>query len=221
MNVKRKCYLIKMIETETPYSIELYIGEKRSGKTLSMVAETYEETKGTDIKVYSNIKLNKKYFPNFIFITKDDLIKFYENKEEFSNCYFLIDEIHILMDSRKFGQKGNQKIGYFLGQMGKRGNIFRGTTHFPHLVDFRLRSYCEKWKYMRKGLVLDDKWKAIINNNKKIKPNDNKYLYIQVKSVIRKLVDFEFYYIQEEPKYIKGEDYFIMYDTQELIIPQD
>lgn len=210
-----------MKEVKSPYSIELYIGEKRSGKTLSMVSETYEETKGTDIKIYSNIWLNPEYFPNAIQISKEDLERFYENKEEFFNAYFLIDEIHIFMDSRKFGKKGNQKIGYFLGQMGKRGNVFRGTTHFPHLVDFRLRCYCEKWKYIRKGLVDSSKWKAILNNNKFLNDDENKRLYIQIKSVIRKLVDFEFFYIQEEGKYIKADNYFNYYDTEELLIPED
>lgn len=208
-----------MEEIQSPYSIELYIGEKRSGKTLSMVAETYEETKGTDIKIYANFELNKKYFPNFIRITKKDLENFYKNKDEFYNSYFLIDEIHIFMDSRKFGKKGNQKIGYFLGQMGKRGNTFRGTSHFPHLVDFRLRSYCEKWKYIRKGLVLNDKWKQIRNYNLKLDEKENNRLYIQIKGVVRKLIDFEFFYIQENPIYIKAVNYFKFYNTEEMILP--
>ena len=209
------------METITaPYSIELYIGEKRSGKTLSMVAETYEETKGTNTLVFANLKLNKKFFPNFQYIDKEALENFYTNQSEFTNAYFLIDEIQVLMDSRTFGKSGNQKIGYFLGQMGKRGNVFRGTTHFPNLVDFRLRCYCERWKYIRKGLVNNnEKWKPMLNNNLRLSDKENERLYIQVKPVVRKLIDFDFFYTAEKIKYLKAKNYFNMYDTFEMIAP--
>lgn len=210
-----------MKEEYNPYAIELYIGEKRSGKTLSMVAETYEEIQTNKMRVFSNLKLNEKMFPDHTIIKREDLENFYKNKEEFTNAYFLIDETHIFLDSRKFMREGSQKIGYFLGQMGKRKNVFRGTSHFPHLLDFRLRSYCEKWKYIRKGLVINGIFKPIINNNKILSPIENDRLYIQIKPVVRKLLDFDFYYIQEKIKYLKAQPYFKAYDTEELIIPDD
>ncbi len=204
------------------YSIELYLGEKRSGKTLGMTAETRENIKqNPEIKVYANYHLNTKYFPNFQYITKKDLEDFYKNKAEFSNCIFLIDEIHVFMDSRRFGREGNIKIGYFLGQMGKRGNVFRGTTHFPHLVDFRLRAYCERWVYCRKGVIINKKWLMIKNNNKYLSDEENKKLYIQMRPIVRKLIDFSFQNVIESTIYIKANEYFEMYDTEELIFVEE
>jgi hypothetical protein len=208
-----------MIDKEIPYSIELYLGEKRSGKTLGMIAETYQLVKQKPKKIYANFSLNKNIFPDFTLINKKDLENFYKNSVEFSDCIFLIDEIHILMDSRTFGSKGNQHISYFLGQMGKRSNIFRGTTHFPHMIDFRLRAYCEKWNYCRKGFYINNNFSYIMNNNILLTDEENENLYIQIKPVVRKLVDYDFYNVQLNKIYIKAKDFFNMYDTKELIKP--
>jgi hypothetical protein len=210
---------MKLYERYDNYSIELYIGEKRSGKTLSMVAETYEISKHfPKIKVYANLKLNKKFFPTYEPMTRERLESFFQEKKEFKNAIFLIDEIHLFLDARKFGKKGNQRIGYALGQMGKRGNIFRGTTHFPRLVDVRLRSYCEKWNYIKKGFREGNIFKPIKNNNLILTREQNTRLYIQVKSIIRKLVDYEFVYLSDTTTYIKADKYFNMYDTEEMIV---
>lgn len=199
------------------YSIELYLGEKRSGKTLSMTAETYIETRNTKITVYANYHLNKKYFPNFKFITYTELTNFFKNKDKFKNCVFLIDECHIFLDSRSFMEKGNKKIGYFLGQMGKRGNVFRGTSHFPELVDYRLRSYCENWKFITKGLVEKNSYRPLLNYNRKLSIQEVNKLQIKIKSTIRKLQNFNFMYVDNGTRYIVAKKYFDMYDTEELI----
>lgn len=200
------------------YSIELYLGEVRSGKTLAMTAETYEETKGKNIKIYANYHLNKKYFPTFQFIDKKEIDLCYTKKEIYKNCIFLFDEAHTIIDSRQFMKDGNQKLGYFIGQMGKRGNVLRCNTHFPRLVDFRLRAYCERWVYCRKGLLKKGNiWKPILNNNRKLSDLENEQLEIKCSPFIRKLIDFEFYKVKEDKFYIHAKDYFDMYDTQELI----
>ena len=204
------------------YSIEIYVGEKRSGKTLSMVYDTWNDRKqDKNVKIFSNIKLNEKYFKDYNYISKHDLENFFKNKEEFKDSIFLIDETHIFLDSRRFAKEGNLKIGYFLGQMGKRNNVFRGTTHFPHLLDFRLRCYCERWLYIRKGLVYNGTFMPVTNNNTKLNVNENKKLFIQIKGVIRKLIDFEFYYVNEDIKYLKAALVFDMYDTEELLVDND
>ena len=69
-------------------SIQLYIGEKRSGKTLAMTADTYELIKNTEVRVYANYELDKKHFPHYEKITKKDLANFYKNKDEFKQCIF-------------------------------------------------------------------------------------------------------------------------------------
>ena len=217
--MKKDRYNKNRIHGLDDYSIELYIGEKRSGKTLGMTGETYEMIKDRpDIKVFANYHLNKKYFPNSMMITQRDMANFYLSKQEFKNAIFLIDEIQIFMDARKFAKKENQNLGYFLGQMGKRGNIFRGTTHFPNLIDLRLRAYCERWIYIRKGLLnKNGVWKPILNNNRKLNDQENDMMYVQMKPIIRKLVDYNFHYIPQKIFYIKGNAYYNMYDTEELI----
>lgn len=199
------------------YSIEMYLGEVRSGKTLTMVAETYEQTKGTDAKVYSNIHLNKKLFPRYKYITRQDLIGYYNKKEQFKNAIFLIDEIHIFADARKFMNKDNQAIGYFVGQMGKRGNTLRGTTHFDDLIDYRIRLYCERWVYIEKGLLEGRKWKPILNNNRILTKEENKVLCIKATSIVRKMLNYKFYSVPIEKKYVMAEQYFELYDTEEVV----
>ena len=112
---------------------------------------------------------------------------------------------------------GSQKIGYFIGQMGKRGNILKGNTHFPRLVDFRLRAYCEKWIYITKVLYENRKIVPIMNNNRKLSDKENKKLYIYCEPIIRKLVNFDFQHLKQNPYLIKASKYFFMYDTEELI----
>lgn len=203
------------------YSIELYIGEKRSGKTLTMIAETYEFLQlYPKTKVYANLHLNKKYFPTFQHIEKKDIEDFYEKKEEMKNCIFLIDEGHIFLDSRNFMQKGNLKMSYLFGQMGKRGNILKLTTHFPNLIDYRARLYAERYIYIQKGLLVDGiNWKPILNNNRFLTDEENENLIIKGTPIIRKLINYEFQSIIDGIVWIEAKKYFKMYDTQELISP--
>lgn len=201
-------------------SLQLYIGEKRSGKTLGMTADIYEMIKNHNVNVFANYELNKKFFPTFKRIRKNDLENFYKSKDEFKKCIFLIDEIHIFLDSRKFMNKGNQKIGYFLGQMGKRGNILIGNTHFPRLVDFRFRAYCEKSVYITKVLVRNNEILPILNYNKELTEKEDNQLYIYCEPIIRKLVNYDFEYTPLEPYLIKANKYFNYYDTEELITPE-
>lgn len=213
--------LCSMSIYEYAYAIELYIGEKRSGKTLGMVGKARQIIKNNpSTPIYANFTLNKDYFPNSTYITRKELEGFYEDKVKFKNCIFLIDETHLFLDSRRFARKGNLKIGYLIGQMGKRGNVFLGNTHFPRLVDFRLRAYCERWIYVRKGLLINNKFRMILNNNKVLTEKENDMLCIQLQPVIRKLVDYEFHYIHEPKQYLMAKPIFKMYDTEEFINTQ-
>lgn len=204
-------------------SIQLWIADKRSGKTLGMTAENYEKIVkiNPDIKVYANYELNKKYFPNYIRIKTEHLRNLFLEEREFKNCLFLIDEIHLVLDSRNFGKKGQKDITYSLGQMGKRGNILVGNTHFPRLVDIRLRSYCERWVFVKKGLMDETfGFKEILNYNRELSKEENNILTFLCEPVIRKLDRYNFIYIDEAPFYIKANKYFDFYDTEEFIKPE-
>lgn len=209
---------MKKLLTTGNYSIQMYIGEKRSGKTLTMIKETHDDIQEhPDITVFSNLKLNKTDFPTYQPLTHSDLTNYYKKEQEMQNCIFLIDEGHIFLDSRKFMRKGNQQIGYFFGQMGKRGNVLRLTTHFPGLVDYRARLYCERTVYVEKGLLTGNKWKPILDYNRILTPEENNRLWIKATPTIRKLLNYEFIDIKQPTLWIHAEDYFTMYDTRELI----
>lgn len=207
------------------HSIELYIGEVRSGKTLCMTADTYLDLQKVDrdIKVFSNYTLNPKFFKNTELITKNDLIEYHNHKVEFKKCIFLIDELQQWLDNREFMKKGNKAISYFFGQMGKRGNVLRGTVHDYSLIDIRGRLYTQNLSYVFKGLIDDKgKWKQLLNVNRELSDEENETLYIQKVTYIKKLVKTsflpEFKYVKMQPKFIKAKDFFHMYDTEELIV---
>lgn len=208
---------------ESNYSIEIYIGEVRSGKTLTMVAETYEQLKGhPEVKLYSNIWLNPEHFHDPVHITREDIINFYKRKEEFQNSIFLIDELHIFADARKFGRNDNMSIGYWAGQMGKRGNTLRGTTHFMNLVDLRLRLYCERKIFITKGMMVGNrKWMPILNNNRVLSERENELLCIKAESIVRKMINYDFYHVRDVVNYVMARKYFPMYDTRELVLNRD
>jgi hypothetical protein len=203
---------------DTNYSIEIYIGEVRSGKTLTMVAETYEQLRQfPDVKVFSNIHLKKEFFPTYEYITREDIINYYKRKIEFQNAIFLIDELHIFADARKFGRKENMSIGYWVGQMGKRGNTLRGTTHFMNLVDIRIRLYCERKVFITKGLIVGRRWMPILNNNRILTDRENEFLCIKAEAIVRKMINYDFYHVRDSINYIMAKRYFPMYDTHELV----
>lgn len=205
------------------YSVELYIGEKRSGKTLSMTADTYNDIKVynvPDIKIYTNYWLNPKYFKNVEPITLQALEKYHKHKVEFRNSIFLIDEFQKWFDSRNHATDNNKQIGYFMGQMGKRGNVLRGTVHDMGLIDLRGRLYAELEIYVFKGTVNEKgRWEQLENYNIKV---DYNILYIQLNERVKKLVKTrnilpEFRHKAYEPRYIKAKDFFDMYKTEELM----
>ena len=220
------------------YSVEYYIGEKRSGKTLSMTADTKEDLTriGKEIKLFTNYHLKKPFFKemetkDYKMIEKIDLAKYYQNKNEFSNCIFLIDAFQTWLDARNFmksveidGKKVNynQAVSYFLGQMGKRGNILRATLHDYTLIDIRGRLYSDKLNYCFRGLIDDiQKWKPLLNLHRELNEDENERCRIQIISYIKKMVRTvflpEFKYVKLEPRYIKAQDHYDCYDTQELI----
>jgi hypothetical protein len=68
-----------------------FIGQRGSGKTLTMVKEAYKKYLD-GYTIYSNIVLNFPYKPYNI----DVLLDFAEKGRYFGNTVFIIDEIHIL-----------------------------------------------------------------------------------------------------------------------------
>lgn len=115
-----------------------YIGTRGRGKTLSCVREAYEhQLKG--YTVYANLKLSRKYFPNYVQLTGQMLIDYVQSETQFSKAFFILDEVHVYLDSRMGMSKKNVIISYFILQTRKRDVRIGYTTQFIDQVDKRLR----------------------------------------------------------------------------------
>jgi hypothetical protein len=216
------------------FAYEMFYGEKGSGKTLSIVAVTHEDLKRTQAKLelFSNFDLTEHFFKglnitkkdNFHLIKKQDLEILYKEKILFKNSIFLIDEFHTWLDSRNFAKNYNKAFFYFVGQLRKRGNVLRGTSHDKSLIDIRGRLYQEVEIYCFKGLVNDKrKWKLCLNYTREFSLEEQRRMYVKLEYYVRKLIRDksylpEFVTYNTEKKLVKAIDYFKMYDTEEYII---
>jgi DNA helicase HerA-like ATPase len=134
-------------------------GNRGQGKTLTAVKEAYLfGLQGYTI--YSNLELT---FPNPNINVKpykmSDMISYADTKSELVNSVVLMDEAHIVMDSRTSMTKRNITISYFLLQSRKRNVHIIMTTQFLHQVDKRIRSTADMFiscRYKKnKDLVLN------------------------------------------------------------------
>lgn len=119
-----------------------YVGTRGRGKTLSCVREAYEHyLKG--YAIYSNIKLNKKYFKKYDMLDGQMLIDYVTGDKQFKKAFFILDEVHAYIDSRMSASKKNVIISYFILQTRKRNVRLGYTTQFIDQVDKRLRQPTE------------------------------------------------------------------------------
>lgn len=115
--------------------IVLYTGRRGAGKTLSMVKDGYKY-KLCGYKVYSNIELDfADYIENETILNIQDTLM--------QDCVLIIDEIQLLIDSRRSSRKGNVDFSYFIQQIRKRRIIILCTTQFSGTVDLRLRQHVD------------------------------------------------------------------------------
>jgi len=119
-----------------------YIGIRGRGKTLSCVREAYEHYKN-GYTIYSNVKLDDKKFKTWHTITGDMLIDWVQGEKQFKKAFFILDEIHVYLDSRMGMSKRNVIISYFVLQTRKRDVRIGYTTQFLDQVDKRIRQPTE------------------------------------------------------------------------------
>lgn len=141
-----------------------YIGTRGRGKTLSCVREAYEHYRN-GYTIYSNIKLNKRYFKKYYTLSGDMLIDWVKGEKHFKKAFFILDEVHIFLDSRMGMSKKNVIISYFILQTRKRDVRLGYTTQFLNQVDKRLRNptdimvQCQNYNtdsvVMNRNIVLD------------------------------------------------------------------
>lgn len=119
-----------------------YLGTRGRGKTLSLVREAYEHyNKGYNI--YSNIKLNDKKFKQWTMIDGKMLLAWVNGDKQFKKAFFILDEVHVYLDSRMGMSKRSIIISYFILQTRKRNVRLGYTTQFFNQVDKRLRNPTE------------------------------------------------------------------------------
>ena len=134
-----------------------FIGQRGSGKTLSMTIEAYKKYK-QGYKIYSNYHLNFPYTP----FTVDDLMAFAESGMYFGQSIFLLDEIHIWFDSRASGKKRNVIFSYFINQSSKNDIDIYYTTQFSRQVEIRMRLNTE--------IVVESVARVVLYKTKTSKP---------------------------------------------------
>lgn len=139
-----------------------FYGFKGSGKTLSMVLLAYILYLSGK-KIISNIRL---FFP-FEWIDVKDIVELSPNLE---NAVVLLDEIHMIADSRQPTSLQNRCITYFFLQSRHRNCDILYTTQQAGQGDIRIRKntdvkvICENLKLDSDGDGEYDIFKMILNN---------------------------------------------------------
>jgi hypothetical protein len=188
-----------------------FIGQRNSGKTLSMTIEAFKKYK-QGYKIYSNYHLNFPYTP----FTVDDLLAFAEAGMYFGNSIFLIDEIHIYFDSRCSGQKRNRIFSYFLNQSSKNDIDIYYTSQFSRQVEVRMRLNTEiVVESVCKGVLYKTKNSSpVIMENYRPKPNDYKWT-AYITNIVTKFSDTG--YDKVTKRVYRADRYYKLYDTRQVI----
>jgi hypothetical protein len=169
-----------------------YIGDMGSGKTLSMVKQAYELYKKGH-KIYSNFHLS---FPHTI-LTLEEILNYAESNTNFVNSVWLLDEITLLMDSRRSSSSKNLYLSYVILQSRKRSFWLFFTTQYIHMVDRRLRSAT--------NCLVECSFRTVVKGGQKINICLNKYNVFKMNKVVLKVMTYN------------PDKYFHLYNTNEII----
>lgn len=187
------------------------LGNRGSGKTLTAVIYAYHKYLD-GYTIYSNIKLNFPYIPYDI----DLLMDFAESGKYFGETLFLLDEVHILFDSRSSGKTRNRIFSYFLNQSSKNALDIIYTTQFSRQAEIRLRLNTEVVITCNARCIV---YKTVGSNpiiipNYRPKKDDYKVItWIRTKTI--KFSDTG--YDTEIIRTYNGNPYFKLYDTREVV----
>lgn len=104
------------------YPIIAFVGNRGGGKTLLMTAMAVDEFHKTKRMIFSNYTL---YGIKYTYMPFEEMIA---NLETLHNCWLLIDEAHVGIDSYDFLSKSTQKVTQFVTQIRKRQITMLITT---------------------------------------------------------------------------------------------
>lgn len=169
-----------------------FLGTRGRGKTLSLVKEAYDYYR-KGYSIHTNIKLNSDYFKTWHWLTGKQLIDYVKGEKQFKKAFFLLDEVHVYMDSRSGMSNKNKIISYFVLQTRKRNVKLGYTTQFYHQVDKRLRDPTEI---------------KVICNNYQIDSGQMQ------NNIVYDLCEGKVF----QDRFM-GSDYFEYYDTNEIVNP--
>ena len=171
------------------------IGKRGCGKTITM-AKTVKDMLEKGRTIYTNFHINKKgidkkYYKKIHLLDNE----FFKNYKDFKlyNCALFLDEVYVYIDARTSMSKRNRLWSYFINQTRKRDVDLYYTTQFFRQVELRLRENTEFFIYPT--LVKENDKKIIIN---KIYSYGDTLKKIGIERFV-------------------GNDYFDVYDTDEII----
>lgn len=125
------------------FGLKVYLGSMGSGKTLSMIRETYDLVQQHEnIAVISNVKLNFKCKYYYYFDNIQDFFKIYINCIKFDKpdgVVVLMDEIQLIIE--KLIQTKNIRLLTILSQCRKLHTYIIGTSQLYSKIDSDIRSY--------------------------------------------------------------------------------
>lgn len=117
--------------------IVLYQGRRGAGKTMTMVKDALKfHLAGWD--VYTNIHVG---FPHYYMDDKDILN--INAQSDINNAVICVDEIQILLDSRRSTRGRNVDFSHFVQQIRKRNIVLLCTAQFSGTVDLRVRQHTD------------------------------------------------------------------------------
>lgn len=210
--------------------IELTIKELENKPKLNEI-EKKRLNKFKKFETWSNLELNKNIFKKYKKITLNEIMEMYKNKISIKYKLLIIDDLFKNLDSRLSLTDTNRCLSYFITEVGKSSNILLYVSHFRHRVDLRLREMTENFIWCKKGKLYNIKLDNFLIKNVWIEDFDyyklenekkelNKMIIKQI--FLKEYINFEDNYGEIEKKekkvrYIKGTDFFDLYNTEEVI----
>lgn len=83
--------------------------------------------------IYSNLHLSFEH----TFMTTEDIMNI--DNTDITDVVLLVDELQVIMDSRRSARDGNLSLSYFIQQIRKRRIVLLATAQFTGDVDKRFR----------------------------------------------------------------------------------
>lgn len=120
-----------------------YVGPRGAGKTLAMTRCAHYLARRRKVNVMANYGIMLPH-------QKLDAARLVDMGEDLQRCLMLIDEAHVLIDSRNSGKARNKMVSYFITQTRKRDVVLCYTTQHVMQVDIRLRRATDYFVFCRR-----------------------------------------------------------------------